>query len=77
MVALKARNKLSNLEMFRGNITTVRSYLTESESAANGLNELLQSAYEEIVSATNGSKNNYDLSIIADEIENFKTRPYP
>jgi flagellin-like hook-associated protein FlgL len=50
----------------------VKSYLTEAESAADGLNELLQSAYEEIVSAVSGSKNESDLSIIADEIDNFK-----
>ncbi len=72
MVALKARNKLSNLSMYQSNIETVKSYLTEAESAADGLNELLQSAYEELVSATSGSKNEDDLSLLADEIDSFK-----
>jgi flagellar hook-associated protein 3 FlgL len=43
MLALRARNRLSGIETYQGNITTVKSHLIEAESAADGLNELLQS----------------------------------
>jgi len=66
--ALKARNKLNSLDAYQSNIDTVKSYLTEAESSANELNEVLQSAYEQIVSATSGTKTQDDLNTIADEL---------
>lgn len=71
LMALKARNKLSNLEMYRTNISTASSYLTEAESAVSELNEILQSAYEDVISAQS-SKTPSDLKILAEDIQNLQ-----
>jgi flagellar hook-associated protein 3 len=72
MLALRARNKLANIETYRENIDTARSYLTEAESAASGLNQLLQNVYEHVMVATGGSKNQSDIDIIAEAIDSLK-----
>lgn len=72
LTALKARNKLSDLSTYQGNIETVTSYLTEAETSADELNEILQTAYEEVVSATSGSKTQDDLDVIAEELTNLQ-----
>lgn len=69
---LKARNKLSNLELYKSNISTASSYLTEAESSVSELNEIIKSAYDEIMSASSGSKTQDELNIIAEELENLK-----
>lgn len=69
LTALKARNRLNSLADYQSNIGTVKSYLNEAEGAAGELNEILQSAYEQVVSATGGSKNENDLSTIAEELK--------
>jgi len=68
MTALKARNKLSSLDAYQGNIQTASSYLEEAESAAYGLNEILQTVYEEVVLATGGSKIQEDFDVFAEEL---------
>ena len=60
LLALRARDKLSNLELYQANIATANSYLKEAESATRNLNTLLQSAYESIISAQ-GAKTPEDL----------------
>jgi flagellar hook-associated protein 3 len=72
MIALRARNRLSSINTYKENIQTVKSYLNEAESAADALNELMQSTYEEVVSAISGIKNESDLAITADLIANYK-----
>jgi len=72
LTALKARNQLSNLEIYQGNIETATSYLNEAESASNELNEVLQKVYEEVVSATSGTKTQDDLDVIAEELTNLR-----
>lgn len=72
LLALKARNKLSNLALYKTNISTASSYLTEAESAADELNDVLQSAYEDIISAQSGSKTTDDLKIIAEDLKNLR-----
>lgn len=71
LLALKARDKLSNLELYQSNIATANSYLKEAESATSALNKLLQSAYEDIVSAQ-GPKTPEDLKILAEDIKNLQ-----
>ncbi len=72
LMALKARNRLNSLADYQSNIKTVKSYLNEAESAAGELNEILQSAYEQVVSATGGSKNANDLGTIAEELKTLR-----
>lgn len=72
LMALRARNKLSNLELYRSNIATGSSYLKEAESAASSLNEVIQSAYSDIMSAQNGSKTPEDLKILAEDLKNLQ-----
>ncbi len=72
MTALKARNRLSALSAYRGNIQTATSYLKEAEFSANTLNEVLQSVYEGVISAANGSKTQDELDIIADELKSLQ-----
>jgi flagellin-like hook-associated protein FlgL len=71
LMALRARDKLSNLELYQANIATANSYLKEAESATRNLNTLLQSAYESIISAQ-GAKTPEDLKIFADNIKNLQ-----
>lgn len=72
LTALKARNKLSEIETYQGNIKTATSYLTEAESASNELNDVLQKVYEEVVSATSGTKTQNDLNVYAEELTNLQ-----
>ena len=71
LMALKARNKLSNLELYQSNIATASSYLKEAESATSSLNLLLQSAYEDIISAQS-AKTPEDLKILAEDLKNLQ-----
>ena len=70
--ALKARNRLSNLSLYQSNIMASSSYLKEADSAASGLDEIFQTAYEEMVSASSGSKTQEELDVIAQEFVNLK-----
>jgi len=72
IMALQARNRLSDLSLYQGNISTANSYLSETESAASEMNDILQSAYEQAVSANTGTKSQDELDTIADEIKNLK-----
>lgn len=72
ITALKARNKLSDLEAYQGNIETATSYLKEAESAASELGDILQTVYGDIVSATGGSKTQDDLNVIAEELTSLQ-----
>jgi flagellar hook-associated protein 3 len=72
LVALKARNKLSNLEQYKLNISTASGYLKEAESATTELNEVLKSAYDDIISAQSGSKTADDQRIIAEDLKNLR-----
>lgn len=68
---LKARNKLSNLELYKSNIATATSYLKEAESATSALNELIQSAYDDMITAQS-SKTPEDMKILAEDIKNLR-----
>ena len=72
LLSLKARDKLTNLAVYQNNITTASNYLKESESSVDELNEILKSAYEDIVNANSGSKTQNDLNVIAQDIDNLK-----
>lgn len=72
LTALKARNKLSEIETYQGNIETATSYLTEAESASNQLDDVLQTVYEEVVSATGGTKTQDDLDVYAKELTSLQ-----
>ncbi len=72
ITALKARNKLSDLDAYQSNIETAKSYLAEAESAADELGDILQTAYEEVVSATGGGKTQDDLDVIAQELTSLQ-----
>lgn len=72
ITALKARNKLSNLGLYQSNISTASGYLKEAEASVSELNDILQSAYEDVVSAQSGSKTQDELDVIAEEIRNLK-----
>lgn len=72
LLALKARNKLSNLELYKSNIQTAESYLTEAESSVSALNEVIKSAYENVISAQSGGKTAEDLKVLAEELKNLQ-----
>lgn len=71
VASLKARNNLSNLANYQNSISAASSSLTENESATQGLNEIVQSAYELVVSAVS-AKTDDDKSVIADEISSLR-----
>lgn len=71
ITALRARNRLSKLSLYQGNIKTATSYLSEAESSAGELDEILQSTYEQLVSARSGAKSDDELCGIADDIRNL------
>lgn len=72
ITALKARNKLTNLALYQSNIKTASGYLTEAESAVDGLNDVLQSVYSELIDAQSGAKTQDELNIIAEDIKNLQ-----
>lgn len=72
LLALRARNKLTNLEMYNTNIRMASSYLKEAESAVMELNEILKSAYEDLVYAHSGAKEPEDLAAIAENMKNLR-----
>ncbi len=71
LLALKARNKLSNLELYQSTIKTASSYLKEAESATDTINRLLQSAYEDMITAQ-GARTPEDLKTLAEDIKNLQ-----
>ncbi|NLA86226.1 MAG: hypothetical protein GX847_02870, partial [Clostridiales bacterium] len=71
LMALRARNKLSNLELYRSNIATASGYLKEAESATSSLNELLKSAYEDVISAQS-AKTPEDWKTLAENLKNLQ-----
>ncbi len=72
LIAMKARNKLSNLDLYQSNISTANGYLKEAESAASSLNSLVQSAYDDIMSALGGTKTPEDMKIMAEDLKNLQ-----
>jgi len=72
LTALRARNKLSSLNMYQDNITTAKSYFKEAESADDELDDILQTVYQEVVDASDGGKNDSDLSDISDELKSLQ-----
>lgn len=73
ITALRARNKLSNIDMYKSNITSAKSYLSEAESAGDELNDILQTVYQRIVDACDGGNNKTNLSDIANELKSLQT----
>ncbi|MEL4106750.1 flagellar hook-associated protein FlgL [Oscillospiraceae bacterium WX1] len=72
LATLRARNRLTNLALYQSNIQTASSYLTEAESVANELNEIIQSAYGDIITANDGSKTQSELSAISEDLKNLR-----
>jgi flagellin-like hook-associated protein FlgL len=72
LLALRARNKLSNLELYSTNISMASSYLQEVESAVMEIDEILKSAYEDIVDASSGAKEPEDLAAMAEKMKNLR-----
>ena len=70
--SLSARNKLSDIERYQGNVDTADSWLTEVESALDELNKVTQSAYESAVNASTGTLSDDDLNSIAEEIKQLR-----
>jgi len=71
LLALKARNKLSNLDLYKSNISTATSYLTEAETSTSALNEVIQSAYEDVISAQSATTSD-DKAVLAEDIKNLQ-----
>lgn len=76
LMAMKARNKLSNLDLYRSNISTAVGYLKEAESATSALNLIVQSAYDDIISAQSGAKTPEDLKILAEDLKNLQAEVF-
>lgn len=72
MASLKARNKLSSLAEYQSSISTANSSLKENSTELDGLNSVLQSAYELMSSANSGSKISGDLDAIREEMANLR-----
>ena len=70
--SLKARNKLSSLANYQSSISTAGDYLTENENATESLDQVVQSAYELMVSANSGSKTDDNHATIADEVSGLR-----
>lgn len=70
--ALKARNKLSSLANYQSNVSTADEYLSESSDALDSINTLVSSAQALVDSANSGSKNDSDLSAIAEEMASLR-----
>ncbi|MGE4484066.1 MAG: flagellar hook-associated protein FlgL [Oscillospiraceae bacterium] len=70
--SLSARNKLSDIERYQGNVDTADSWLTEVESALSELNKVTRSAYEDAVKVSTGTFSDDDLNAIAEEIEQLR-----
>jgi flagellar hook-associated protein 3 FlgL len=72
LTALKARNKLSNLALYKANISTASGYLKEVESSVNNMNEVVQSAYDDIMAAISGAKTKEDYAALAEDLTNLQ-----
>jgi len=70
--AFQIRKDLSKAEGYKGNIAYAKSRLTDSESALFHMNELMQTAYEKIDFALNGTQTNSERTIIATELRNIQ-----
>ncbi|MCL2747421.1 MAG: flagellar hook-associated protein FlgL [Oscillospiraceae bacterium] len=69
MKSLSARSRLSSLEQYQRNLSDAQSWLTQSETAAGELNEIIKRLYELSVSLSNEVKTPEDRQAAAFEIK--------
>ncbi len=67
--SLNARSKLSSVEQYQRNLDSARSVLTQSETAAGEINEVLKRAYELSVNLANEVKTPEDRQATAYELK--------
>ena len=72
IASLKARNRLSALANYQSALGTAKSYLTQAETSAADINELLQSAYEMMASANSGAKDTEEFEALAQDMANMR-----
>jgi flagellar hook-associated protein 3 FlgL len=70
--SLNARSRLYDIEQYRKNIEDAKAWLTQTESAAWELNELIKRAYELAVQATNDVNTDDDKTAISLEIRQLR-----
>jgi len=69
VATLKAKSRSATLELYQNNITTATDNLEEIEDTADSMDELVQSAYEDMVGAASDSKTQDDWDTIAEELQ--------
>ena len=70
--AYKIRSTLSKIESYQSNITHADTYLTDSESALNNLEDIYQYAMQKIVQGQNATQSEEERSIIATELRSLQ-----
>ncbi|NLN46558.1 MAG: flagellar hook-associated protein FlgL [Clostridiaceae bacterium] len=70
--ALAIRKKLNRLEQYQKNVSDAQAWLTQSETALSDINEVLKSAYEQAIEASNDTMAQVDRDAVASYIEQLR-----
>ena len=70
--ALAIRKKLNRLEQYQKNVSDAQAWLTQSETALSDINEVLKSAYEQAVGASNETMAQVDRDAVASYMDQLR-----
>ena len=69
--AMRVRKAIANLNNYQENLKTAKSIYDTAESSVMSISELIQSTYEKLIEAANGTHTQDQMDILANEIETF------
>ena len=69
--AMRVRKAIANLNNYQENLKTADSIYSTAESSVMAISELIQSTYEKLIEAANGTHTQDQMDILADEVETF------
>ncbi|MCE5236800.1 MAG: flagellar hook-associated protein FlgL [Clostridiaceae bacterium] len=70
--SMQARVKLANLERYQDSVESAQSWLTQTETSLNELNEVLKKVYESSVQASTDTLSEEDRKSISEEIAEMR-----
>lgn len=67
--AMRVRKAIANIDNYQSNLKTAKNIYSNAESSVMNISELIQSSYEKLIEAANGTKDEDQMGILADTLE--------
>ena len=67
--AMRVRKAIANIDIYQTNLKTANNIYSNAESSLNSVSELIQTSYEKLIEAANGTHTEDQNGILATEIE--------